>query len=146
MYVRRIHQLPEDICSLASEARAQGFRFLDRLILEFESGANRFEREGEALFAIFDAGYCVGIGGVNVDPISEASDIGRVRRVFVSSLVRGKGLGKLLMSEIEVWSHSKFTKLQLFTDTESASAFYEAIGYERVQENRVSHVRRLQCD
>jgi len=143
MIIRRMEKLPEDIYQLATEAREQGFRFLDRLIDDFQSGNNRFDLPGEALFAVFESGKCIGVGGVNVDPLGQSTCTGRVRRVFVSSAVRGQGVGKLLMLEIENWAKVRFTQLQLFTDTPGASAFYGSLGYQKVEETRISHIKRL---
>ncbi len=46
-----------DLCGidkLSLEARASGHPFLDRLIAEWHSGANRFDKPGECLLGLFD--------------------------------------------------------------------------------------------
>jgi GNAT superfamily N-acetyltransferase len=141
MNVLQVHQLPE-LTDLASASRREGFRFVDRLIKGFENEENPFDKAGEALFAVFDQGKCVGIGGVNIDPAGSAH-IGRVRRVYVTPSHRGRGVGRLLMEYIEDWSCNHFAMLQLFTDTSEASDFYETLGYKRVMEDKVSHVKAL---
>ena len=83
MDVQQLKQLPEDIHRRCDESRAQGFRFLDRLVADFESGANRFNQNGEALFGVLEGDACVAVGGVNRDPLSTDTGIGRVRRVYV---------------------------------------------------------------
>jgi N-acetylglutamate synthase-like GNAT family acetyltransferase len=139
MKIERIKELP-DISNLSAESEREGFRFLRRLIKEFESGENRFDCTGEALFGVFDSGDCIAIGGVNRDPFS-SSGTGRVRRVYVSVNRRSEGIGQKLMNQIEIWSRKHFGALTLFTDTDSASEFYETIGYSKVSEEKVSHVK-----
>ena len=141
MNVQRIQRLPE-ISHLADQSRREGFRFVERLIADFASNENRFDQSGEALFAVFDQQECVGIGGVSLDPAGIAR-IGRVRRVYVAPSYRGRGVGRLLMTQIEAWSRDHFSSLQLFTDTDEASDFYEALGYEPLGEDKVSHVKTL---
>ena len=58
---------------LAREARASGHVFLDRLIADWHSGANRFDKPGECLLGLFDGDRLVAIGGLNRDPYLRAS-------------------------------------------------------------------------
>jgi GNAT superfamily N-acetyltransferase len=141
MNIQRCSQLPE-IDHLADASRKEGFRFVERLIAGFESGENQFGRPGEALFAVFDQDVCVGIGGINLAPSGE-SGVGRVRRVYVVPNYRGRGVGRMLMEQIEAWSRGHFQALQLFTDTIEGSAFYESLGYRRITADGVSHVKAL---
>ena len=52
--LKRITHLPETLQVLEAEASEAGFKFLHRLIQEWESGINKFEQPGECLFAAFD--------------------------------------------------------------------------------------------
>ncbi len=135
--VKRVELLP-DISGLLVESRIEGFRFLERLVADYQSGANRFDQPGECLFAVFADDDCVAIGGLNIDP-SGAASVGRVRRLYVGAAHRKYGLGRALMVEIEAAAKDSFSELCLFTDTERASTFYETIGYQRVNESAVSH-------
>ena len=51
--VQRITHLPRQILALEKEAVGEGFRFLTRLINEWQSGANRFDAPGECLMAAY---------------------------------------------------------------------------------------------
>lgn len=141
MKIERVTKVPP-MTKLLAESKHQGFRFLERLINDFESGANRFEEPGEALFAVFIDSLCVGIGGVNRDP-SGNPGLGRVRRVYVSIEHQGNGIGRVLMESIESWSKDHFDALSLFTDTQAASRFYESLGYHSVGEDKTSHFKKL---
>jgi hypothetical protein len=55
------------ISHLAEESLFQGFRFVERLIREYQSGANCFNQPGELLLTASVQGSVVGIGGLNRD-------------------------------------------------------------------------------
>ena len=64
--------------ALASEAAAEGHRFVARLAAEWRSGTNRFNGPGEALCGAFQAGALVAVGGLIPASISpDPSAIGR---------------------------------------------------------------------
>lgn len=46
----QVGDLPIGLDVLVRESEAEGFNFLQRLVADWESGANRFSRPGEALF------------------------------------------------------------------------------------------------
>lgn len=60
--VQQIAALPAQLRVLEQEAITQGFRFLTRLIGEWESGANRFDEPGECLMAAYLNEQLVAIG------------------------------------------------------------------------------------
>jgi hypothetical protein len=62
------NELPAEFEVLRAEARAEGYRHLDRLADEWGSGAARFNREGEKLVAAVLDGELAGIGGLTLDP------------------------------------------------------------------------------
>ncbi|ASP38797.1 GNAT family N-acetyltransferase [Bacterioplanes sanyensis] len=143
MNIEKVTALPDGISKLATESTVQGFRFVERLISEFTQGKNRFDGDGEALFAAYLDGELVGIGGVNQDPYRCNADIGRVRRLYVMNHARSLGVGKALMQEIEQHASQYFDELQLFTDTSAAANFYSALGYSPVGLENISHQKAL---
>src|SRR5262245_61334172 len=82
---------------LLRESREQGFKFLDTLVRDYVSGANRFELPGEALFGIYDESGLLAVGGLNLDPFLHDLHVGRVRHVYVAGAYRRQGLGRMLM-------------------------------------------------
>jgi GNAT superfamily N-acetyltransferase len=74
------------------EARAEGYQFLDRLANDWASGAVRFDRPGEVLFAAYSEGVLAAIGGITIDPtVPEAL---RMRRFYVRPTFRRTGIGR----------------------------------------------------
>jgi GNAT superfamily N-acetyltransferase len=122
------------------ESREQGFEFLDRLVLEYNSGINKFQRPGEALFGIYRDQQLIAIGGLNRDPYLEDSDIGRVRHVYVLLAWRNQGIGKRLVQNIIEQAKGHFRLLTLRTFSDQASGFYGAIGFQtRPKVNNATH-------
>lgn len=141
MIIQKANVLP-DVTQLIADSQSQGFRFLLRLVSDFDAKTNRFDKPGEALFTVSIDGENVAIGGINQDPLGQPK-LGRIRRVYVSSKHRGMGIGKELMQHIESWSRPYYDVLTLFTDTEAAARFYETLGYEAVNQKRISHSKKL---
>lgn len=128
--VVKINKLPlDDLRPLLEESREQGFEFLDRLVLEYNNGTNKFQRPGEALLGIYRDRQLIAIGGLNRDPYSADSDIGRVRHVYVLLAWRKQGIGKLLVQTIIEHAKGHFRILTLRTFSDQASGFYGAIGF-----------------
>lgn len=141
--ILQVHALPKGIERLAECARAEGYRFLERLIKDFQTGKLRFEAEGEALFAAYSADNLQAVGGLTHCPYSPKTDepIGRVRRLYVHPAARGKGLGKHMVARIEQAARGNFAMVTLCTPNEAASRFYEACGYCSSTAPKISHYK-----
>lgn len=136
--IHSITALPENIAVLEKEATAEGFRFLTRLVAEWQSGANRFNRPGECLMAAFMEGQLVAIGGLTQDPFA-APDVGRLRRVFVARAFRGRNLGRRLVEQLVAHAARHFREVRLSTDSSSGAAFYSACGFQAVVDEQATH-------
>ena len=67
--IERLSGEPADrLGALVAESERQGFRFVRRLVDEWRSGANRFDRPGEVLFAARAGDDVIGVCGLNIDP------------------------------------------------------------------------------
>ena len=142
--VARIRTLPDDIENLAERAHWEGYRFIRRLIDEFESGANAFTHPGEALFEVRILGKLVGIAGLNIDPYVSGGSVGRVRRMYVHPGHRNHGIGTALIEAIEKHARGSFDLLQLRTDSDAASRFYASVGFVPLHgAAEASHAKRL---
>ncbi|MDR6795052.1 GNAT family N-acetyltransferase [Acinetobacter calcoaceticus] len=86
--VQKIDELPEQIIELSLVSQNEGFRFINRLIDEYQSGKNCFDQEGEALFGIQQNEKIIAIGGINA---TEDIEIGRLRRFYVHPEYRRQG-------------------------------------------------------
>ena len=118
---------------LVSQAEREGFRFLTRLRSEYASGANRFDQPGELLLGASCRNALSGVGGLNRDPYGGLPRAGRIRHVYVRPAERRSGVGShLVRALVEHAVRQGFEEIVLRTDTSSAAAFYERLGFEPV--------------
>lgn len=125
---------PDQLDLLAEEARRQGYRMLDRLQQEWRESTNRFNREGECVLIAVWEDRIVGVCGLNRDPYCSLKDIGRVRRLYVASGVRRRGVGRLLVDAIQQRCPGVFQQLRLRTNSSAASTFYQTLGFRLVED------------
>ena len=135
--VRRTHELPSDLALLAARGRAEGFSFVDRLIAEWQSGANRFDAPGELFLCAWVDQRLAGFGGLNRDPYYDEADAGRVRHVYVEPDARRRGVGALLVGAIVEQARESFSILRL--RTRQAAPFYERLGFTPIGEPDATH-------
>jgi GNAT superfamily N-acetyltransferase len=129
--VKHIYNLLNvDFDSLANQSKGEGFRFVERLIIDYKNGRNTFNHFGEGLFGVFnEEDILVAIGGLNKDPFSNEPHIGRLRRFYVSKEYRRIGIGSLLLKRIIDEAKGYYKILVLHTDSEQADEFYSSIGF-----------------
>ncbi|MEZ5553805.1 MAG: GNAT family N-acetyltransferase [Pseudomonadales bacterium] len=144
METRQLLEISKEVLSLAEIAKAEGHNNIQTLVAEFRSGKNRFLKEGEVLLGAFVDDELVGIGGLNVDPYETEDIVARVRRLYVLPDFRRRGIATRLMRQIERKAAQHFRRIQLYTNSGSASQFYSRLGYSKVSDRRkVSHEKRL---
>ncbi|WP_332309460.1 GNAT family N-acetyltransferase [Planococcus lenghuensis] len=131
--LKRIDQLDmATVEKLVGESEAEGYRFLRRLVDEYESGKNTFKASGEVLYGVWnEEGQLIAVGGLNRDRFSDDDRTGRLRRFYVSENARRQGIGSQLLNAIVKHARSSFDVLVLRTDSESADGFYFANGFTR---------------
>ena len=137
-----------EISRLVQESEAEGYRFLSRLVNDFQDGTNRFNKPGEALFAVQnDGGDVVAIGGVNQSPFANDTQVARLQRFYVLDDARRQGVGSLLLKEIVNHSHDTFNEMTVRTESSKADAFYRANGFELDDTaSETTHVMKLEND
>ena len=135
--------LPSGIEKLRAEASEEGFRFLDRLVSEWQSGRNRFAEPGEMFLGTFRADDLIAVGGLNHDPYKAGPGTGRLRHLYVSSANRGCGVGHAIVRHLLDHAKSVFRLVRLRTQTREAAAFYVTLGFIPVQDETATHLLSL---
>ena len=125
--------------SLAAEASAEGFQFVDRLVSEWRSGVNRFSKPGEKLLGVFDGEKLIAVGGLNRDPYTQYDYVGRLRHIYVYRRYRRLGVGKKLVAALLEDMDEHFQRVRLRTNTTAASRFYEACEFRSSVEADATH-------
>ena len=126
---------------LASVAKSEGFRFLDRLLNELEAQTLELDAADNFYLCVVHDDEIVGIGGVTHDPYADGPAVGRIRHVYIHPAHRRSGLGRLLIRKIETHARDAYSVLRLRTDTPGGARFYEALGYAAVSDRAATHVR-----
>jgi len=127
--VQQIDELPEELDRLIQASTREGFRFLERLRDEWDSGDNRFGEPDEAFFVAHVAGVLAGVCGLNRDPYSSRRDIGRLRRLYVSPPFRRQGVARSLVTAAVSLAREHYAIVRIRTDNPQAAAFYETLGF-----------------
>lgn len=131
-------ELSSDLDELRLEARQEGYRFVERLVSEWETSQNRFEQVGEALMIAYEDGVIAGIGGMTVDPV--IPDALRMRRFYVRASFRRRGLARLLAEGLLKSAEGLGRMITVHAGTPDAPAFWEAMGFEPHDEDGHSHI------
>ena len=140
--VRIFDDLPEGFDILRAEAAAEGHQHMARLAADFESGAQRFDRDGEALLAAFVGGALAGIGGLTIEPTETAEPALRMRRLYVAKAHRRAGVARTLATALIQEGLGHAALLTVHAGNPGADAFWEAQGFKPVQGRAWSHELR----
>lgn len=141
--IKLLEDLPHDIEALRAESIKDGFRFVDKLEIEWQSAANRFDKPGEALIGAFQNERLVAVCGLNVDPYAADDAVGRLRHLYVLKIARRQGIASAMVGHLLGIAQVSFTCVRLFTDTGQAAAFYEAIGFSPIASPTASHILQI---
>lgn len=132
LIIARVDELPINrFAELLAESEASGYRFLRRVVNEWESGANRFSHTGEALLVAAIDGRWVGVCGLSIDPYLGDPRVGRVRNVYVLADCRKTGIGCQLVEEAIARARGHFDILRLRGEEAGPARLYESLGFRR---------------
>jgi GNAT superfamily N-acetyltransferase len=131
--------LPNGLDGLRVEAAGEGFRFVEKLVSEWHSGANRLAKPGEVFLGAFRAIDPIAVGDLNRDPYADKGGIGRLRHLYVRKSARRSGVGAALVWQLLAHAEGLFHAVRLRTETREAADFYVNLGFRSVQEDAASH-------
>jgi GNAT superfamily N-acetyltransferase len=120
-----IEGLPTGFDVLQAEARAEGFRQIERLRRDWDAGAIRFDRDGEALLAARVNGTLAAIGGLTLEPV--VPNALRMRRFYVRPAFRRSGVGRELV--LSLLARMRSNQLITVNAAPRSVPFWEAMGF-----------------
>jgi GNAT superfamily N-acetyltransferase len=138
--IRKIELPVAGIDMLQSEARDEGYDFIETLVEEWATAKNRFNAPGEALCGHFDQGLLVAVGGLNCDPFAGRPDMGRIRRVYVRAGWRKKGIGRALVTALVDEARTHFRCVRLRAENAGAASLYESMGFAPIASPDATHI------
>ena len=124
--VRVDENLPPGFDWMREEARAEGYRFLDRLVADWVAGTIRFDRPGEMLFAADVDGIVAATGGLTVEPM--VPNAFRMRRLYVRRKFRRAGIGRHLVEAL-LGPPLRDGHAVTVNAAAGSAAFWEALGF-----------------
>jgi GNAT superfamily N-acetyltransferase len=135
-----LQELPAGFDALRAEARAEGYRLVERLATDWTSSAIRFDREGEALLAARLNTVLCGIGGLTIEPV--VPDALRMRRFYVRPAYRRRGVGRMLAIALLEQAQSR-SGLVTVNAAPASAAFWESLGFTPDIRDGHTHVHVL---
>jgi GNAT superfamily N-acetyltransferase len=132
-----IGDLPAGFDALRAEARAEGFRQVERLAAEWASRTTRFDRDGEALLAARQNGVLAGIGGLTVEPVVPGAL--RMRRFYVRPRFRRRGVGRKLAAAL-LEQRGQTGRLITVNAATRSVPFWESLGFKPDPRDGHTHV------
>lgn len=141
LVIARLLELPATLKVLEDESLSQEFGMLARLRSEWDSRANRFDRDGEILLGAYRDERLVGIGGLNRDPYLPDGATGRIRHLYVLEGERRAGIGTALVERLLQHAVAHFDVVRLWSD--HAHRFYESLGFLPVDAPKATHLLRI---
>lgn len=130
---------PLQLDQLLQAATVEGVRNMAILAEQWATGANRFQRTGEALFGSMMDGALMAVGGISVEPHHPAGL--RVRRFYVHPDQRRLGLGRAVAQA--VIAHGLTTTSTITCNARASAAaapFWESLGFTPVEHPSWTHL------
>jgi GNAT superfamily N-acetyltransferase len=133
--------VPDVLAALAEHADVEGIRVVRAVIDRWQSGEERYDRHGEQLLVAVTDDEVVGVGGLTICPTVPGAL--RVRRFYVHPAWRRRGVAAAITSALlGSWPPD----VSVITCNARASAaaprFWEAMGFEPVDDAHITHVLR----
>ena len=135
-----IWDFPKDFDVLRGEARAEGYKHIERLFDDWQSGATKFDKDDEGLLAIFADGELAAVGGVTQDPTLKRTL--RMRRFYVRPKFRRSGIGRKLADALLADPRERGMAVVVNALPKDAAVFWEALGFKPDARDGHSHALR----
>jgi len=139
--LRRIKdELPVGFQNLMQRSRDEGIKNMSMLQDNWLSGAERFNKNGAALFGAFFESELIGLGGTTKE-LGYTAPAMRMRRLFVLPHWRRKGVAGLIAHHCMDWGLQSAKTLTCNAQASDAAApFWERMGFEPVSLPRITHI------
>ena len=134
MEIRLINWEQDDLSMLLTASELEGYKQIRRMLTDWQSGTNRFDKPGECMFVAIK-GDVVGVCGLN----DNGDNRGRLRRLYVHPNYRNKGVGNKLTQACIDHGLQTFENIVTNAGGDMAMRFYNRLGWRQINEDRLTH-------
>ena len=132
--VRLDAELPESFAALQTRAKAEDYGFLDRLAKNWRNGRYLDDESASVfgVFGVFGESDLIAVGAQTYDEYDPSPDHRRLRHFYVHPDVRRNGVGRTLAGALIQEAFQLAPLLHLRATHALSTAFWDAMGFERV--------------
>ena len=135
--------LPPEFERLREAARTEGYGFLDRLHARWRNSA--YDADDQAsVVGVQSEDRLVAIGAQTYDEYDPHPEHRRIRHFYVLPEARRHGAGRLLAGELTKHAFERAPRLHLRATHSLSTAFWDAMGFERVARADRTHEKLRQ--
>ncbi len=127
-----------DISHIREVAEQEGYNILNHLVIDYESGKNRFDKEGEKLSGFVLDNMIMASCGLNIEPTD--TEYGRIRRLYVLPEYRNRGIGTDLVNHLIAYARNHYKGIVVNIGTLPINRFYESKGFSSVNNPSFTHL------
>lgn len=139
--ISRVRALPPSFQKLREASVAEEFQFLNRL--EERWREERYDDDALATIRMaFDGDEALAIGAQTYDEYDPAPRHRRMRHFYVLPCARRIGVGRQLAQALIVDAFERAPRLRLRATHASSTAFWEMMGFARIDADRSTHEMR----
>ncbi|MBC8478225.1 GNAT family N-acetyltransferase [bacterium] len=145
MELLRIHTLESlDWIPILTASRTERLQLVQRLLDDFNSNLNRFDKAGELLLVQVERKVVTGVCGLNREPEVSLQRSGRVRRLYIDPAYRNRGLASGLIERIILLGRDYFSSLTVNCGSLPVGPFYERFGFFPIEAPGITHMLALE--
>ncbi len=123
-----------DVKTVRYESDREGHGFINKLLADFNSGGNRYDREGEKLIGFNMDGKIAAVCGLSID--EDDPRRGRLNSLFVLRRFRHRGIGRKLVTYLLRHAAKHFEAVTLDVSgtphEEGVDTLCEGLGFKRI--------------
>jgi GNAT superfamily N-acetyltransferase len=127
-----------DIENIRNESLEEGHNMINRLVTEYRSGENRFDKPGEKLVGYIMDNETVALCGLNIEPMNNR--FGRIGRLYVSKDYRHRKIGTALVSYLIEHAKKYFESVVVNIGDLPVDDFYKSAGFSPVDNESYTHI------
>ncbi|MFC1900917.1 GNAT family N-acetyltransferase [Chloroflexota bacterium] len=133
-----------DMETIKHESLKEGYNMINRLIIDYHSGENRFDKEGEKLIGFTLDSEIVAVCGLNIE--STYNRLGRIRRLYVLKDYRHQQIATMLVEYLVEYAKQYFKGVVVNIGDLPVDNFYKSAGFSPVNNKSYTHIYNLDTD